>query len=205
MNKNTILILCSTSGRISRKIFAMNYHFIPLKMDQKFSKKPQESPLDCSSHISFAWYYHEKPQLHRKFESHGSQRQKKTEMGDFYELIYLEPMKHPRIQNGRLDDDSFFFAMERWLDIIKPPSIHKWLAKWIPRYLFFMFRIGIPKFHGKFSRTKSNLRKLWSLIFGHTVSQTKKKSKTYRQIKNPCPLLLKNPLQINGINRFHKT
>ena len=87
-----------------------------------------------------------------------------------------------------------FFAMERWLDIIKPPSIHKWLAKWIPRYLFFMFRIGIPKFHGKFSRTKSNLRKLWSLIFGHTVSQTKKKSKTYRQIKNPCPLLLKNPL-----------
>ena len=50
-------------------------------------------------------------------------------MGDFYELIYLEPMKHPRIQNGRLDDDSFFFAMERWLDIIKPPSIHKWFGQ----------------------------------------------------------------------------
>lgn len=80
------------------------------KWTKGFQKKTQESPVDCSSHISFAWYYHEKPRLHRKFESHGSQRQKKTEMGDFYELIYLEPMKHPRIQNGRLDDDSFFFC-----------------------------------------------------------------------------------------------
>ena len=64
---------------------------------------------------------------------------------------------------------------------------HKWLAKWIPRYLFFMFRIGIPKFHGKFSRTKSNLRKLWSLIFGHTVSQTKKNLRLIDKLKIHVP------------------
>lgn len=119
MNKNTLLILCSTSGRISRKIFAMNYHFIPLKMEKRFSKKTRESPLDAPP-TSQAWYYHEKPQLHRKFESHGSQRQKKTEMGDFHELIYLEPWN---IHAFKMADWMIIliFTMERWLEIIKPP------------------------------------------------------------------------------------
>ena len=160
------------------------YHFIPLKMDQKFSKKTQESPLDCSSHISFAWYYHEKPRLHRKFESPWLAASKKKRDGGFL-WVDIPGTNETSTQFKMAEIGWLFliFTMERWLEIIKLPSIHKWLAKWIPRYLFFMFRIGIPKFHGKFSRTKSNLRKLWSLIFGHTVSQTKKKSKTYRQIK----------------------
>ena len=44
MNKNTLLILCSTSGRISRKIFAMStIILIPLKMDQRFSNKKHKN------------------------------------------------------------------------------------------------------------------------------------------------------------------
>lgn len=78
-----------------------------------FQQKPQDSPLDCSSHISFAWYYHEKSRRHRKFESHGSQRQKKNRDGGFSWVDIPgtnETSTHSKWQIGRR---FLIFTMER--------------------------------------------------------------------------------------------